>query len=188
MHSLKGHTRRVQSIASDLSGKFLATASWDCSVRVWNLAKGECVCDLKVARWEYLVKFVENNYPSLKCHLMIHVHSDVNSSTLRDIFILNILYSFHYSPVNSVSFHPEGQLIVTGQWDTTIAIWDVFHKTRKAVRHLFIPLLLFLLRTNCTFVYETHIIQRNWKLLTKLRKLSLHSLFILCILRTNILL
>lgn len=97
----------------------------------------------------------------MKCHLMIHVHSDVNSSTLRDIFILNILYSFHYSPVNSVSFHPEGQLIVTGQWDTTIAIWDVFHKTRKAVRHLFIPLLLFLLRTYYTFVYETHIIQRN---------------------------
>lgn len=147
-------------------------------------------CQRRMCVWPQSgkVRIPVNNYPSLKCHLMIHVHSDVNSRLLKDIFILNILYSFHYSPVNSVSFHPEGQLIVTGQWDTTIAIWDVFHKTRKAVRYLFIPLLLFLLRTYYTFVYETHIIQRNWKLLTKLRKLSLHSLFILCILRTNILL
>ena len=42
----------------------------------------------------------------------------------------------NYSPVNSVSFHPEGQLIVIGCWDSTLKIYDVFHKTRKAVSSL----------------------------------------------------
>ena len=50
MHTLKGHSRRVQSIASNPSGKLVASASWDCTIRVWNIAKGECVCDLKVGR------------------------------------------------------------------------------------------------------------------------------------------
>ena len=50
MHTLKGHSRRVQSIASNPSGKLVASASWDCTIRVWNVAKGECVCDLKVGR------------------------------------------------------------------------------------------------------------------------------------------
>lgn len=50
VHTLKGHSRRVQSIASNPSGKLVASASWDCTIRVWNVAKGECVCDLKVGR------------------------------------------------------------------------------------------------------------------------------------------
>ena len=41
------------------------------------------------------------------------------------------------SPVNCVSFHPEGQLIVSGSWDATLKIWDVFHKTKKAVSFCF---------------------------------------------------
>ncbi|KAL4232139.1 hypothetical protein ACF0H5_009714 [Mactra antiquata] len=38
-----------------------------------------------------------------------------------------------HSPVNCVSFHPEGQKIVSGQWDSTIKIWDIFHKTKLGV-------------------------------------------------------
>nr|KAG5700929.1 hypothetical protein BaRGS_034214 [Batillaria attramentaria] len=41
-----------------------------------------------------------------------------------------------HSPVNDVAFHPEGQLIVTGSWDALIRIYDIFHKTRKAVGNI----------------------------------------------------
>ena len=50
IHLLKKHSRRVQSCASDPAGKHVASASWDCTVTVWSLVKGESVCDLRVGR------------------------------------------------------------------------------------------------------------------------------------------
>ena len=71
---------------------------------------------------------------------------------------LNMLCIFDFSPVNCVGFHPEGQKIVSGQWDSTIKIWDVFYKSKLAVMMNF---LLFLINkfpkknflTKLAFVY-----------------------------------
>ena len=37
--------------------------------------------------------------------------------------------------MNCVAFHPEGQLIVTGHWDSAMRIYDVWHRSRKAVSY-----------------------------------------------------
>lgn len=39
----------------------------------------------------------------------------------------------HNTPINCVSFHPEGQLVVVGSWDTTLRIWDTFNQKRLKV-------------------------------------------------------
>ena len=39
----------------------------------------------------------------------------------------------HNTPINCVSFHPEGQLVVVGSWDTTLKIWDTFNQKRLKV-------------------------------------------------------
>ena len=35
--------------------------------------------------------------------------------------------------MNCVSFHPDGQSVVTGSWDAALCIWDVSTRKRKAV-------------------------------------------------------
>ena len=39
----------------------------------------------------------------------------------------------HNTPINCVSFHPEGQLIAVGTWDTRVRIWDTFNQKRLKV-------------------------------------------------------
>ena len=37
------------------------------------------------------------------------------------------------TPINCVSFHPEGQLVVAGSWDSTLKIWDTFNQKKLKV-------------------------------------------------------
>eukprot|EP00182_Erythrolobus_australicus_P001950 CAMPEP_0185833472 /NCGR_PEP_ID=MMETSP1353-20130828/2962_1 /TAXON_ID=1077150 /ORGANISM="Erythrolobus australicus, Strain CCMP3124" /LENGTH=51 /DNA_ID=CAMNT_0028531767 /DNA_START=37 /DNA_END=189 /DNA_ORIENTATION=+ len=40
---LNGHSDEVWSVAFSTDGKWLATGSWDYTVKLWNVATGECV-------------------------------------------------------------------------------------------------------------------------------------------------
>ena len=65
-------------------------------------------------------------------HLNLHYVGHVCSMLYSFIIIIKKTYC-DCSPVNDVKFHPEGQLIVTANWDATIKIFDILHRTRKAV-------------------------------------------------------
>ena len=43
----RGHSGRVNGVAFSPDGKFLATASWDNTARVWEVASGACVATLE---------------------------------------------------------------------------------------------------------------------------------------------
>ena len=44
---LKGHTSAVRSVAFDSSGKYLASGSYDDTVRVWDVSSMQQVAELK---------------------------------------------------------------------------------------------------------------------------------------------
>ncbi|GFO40942.1 telomerase protein component 1, partial [Plakobranchus ocellatus] len=47
--NLRGHSRRVNSCASDQQGKLVASGSWDCTVIVWNVkGSGNKLCSLDI--------------------------------------------------------------------------------------------------------------------------------------------
>jgi len=51
--SLKGHTQAVTSLQFGARARYpftLFSASWDCSVRVWDVAAASCVCNWSVGR------------------------------------------------------------------------------------------------------------------------------------------
>ncbi len=45
-----------------------------------------------------------------------------------------VIQTGHSAPVYSVAFSPDGQMMATGSWDTTVKLWDV--RTRKQLRSL----------------------------------------------------
>lgn len=47
---LKDHNRRVNSCASEHSGRLVASGGWDCSVFVWKAASAEKLCEFDVGR------------------------------------------------------------------------------------------------------------------------------------------
>ena len=44
---LRGHTREVTSVAFDVSGKYLASGSYDKTVRIWDVSTQQQVAELR---------------------------------------------------------------------------------------------------------------------------------------------
>ncbi len=112
---LKSHSRRVGSCASDPAGRVVVSVGWDCNIQMWDAQTGKSQGTLKKDQY---------------------VTSPVSEVLMRS----NALFSavchvvFDRCPLNCVSFHPEGKLIVTGCWDSTLKLYNIDTKERKAVR------------------------------------------------------
>lgn len=123
INSLTGHGGYVSSIAFSADGKFLASGSWDRSLRVWGVNTGRCLetfdCQSKV----YSAAFSSyGNSKFLACGAgdgTIHVW---NMSKGWEYFPLK---NGHSQVVESIAFSPKQELLVSASWDGAIILWDV---------------------------------------------------------------
>ncbi|KAJ3157060.1 hypothetical protein HDU89_002470 [Geranomyces variabilis] len=56
---LAGHEHNVPSIDFSTCGKFLASASIDCCVRIWNVDSGACIFRKFTNQWLWAVRFID---------------------------------------------------------------------------------------------------------------------------------
>ena len=67
--------------------------------------------------------------PGLKDHYQLRTLSSPlsPSSPLSSLFLYQLLTG-HEGPVSSLAFCPSRALLVSGSWDKTVRLWDVFEQ------------------------------------------------------------
>jgi WD40 repeat protein len=121
LRTLEGHTSYVKAVSITPDGKRAVSVSWDKTLRVWDLASGQCL------------KTLEGHTSSFKS---VNITQDGKravlgsyDSTIRlwDLASGQCLKTLkgHTLLVNSVSITPDGKLAVSGSDDTTLRVWDL---------------------------------------------------------------
>ncbi|HIK03209.1 MAG TPA: ribosome assembly protein 4, partial [Trichormus sp. M33_DOE_039] len=130
VNTLEGHSSQVFSVAYSPNSKYLASASTDNTIKIWDISTGKPVQTLK--GHSDSVNSVAYS-PDSK-----YLASTSSDTTIKiwDISTgkaLNTLKG-HSDSVYSVAYSPDGKYLASASEDTTIKIWDI--STGKTVQTL----------------------------------------------------
>lgn len=120
--TLSGHRGRVNSVAWNLYGRQVATASDDNTAKTWDIASGKLLQDFRGHRGHV------NSVAWSPDGRLIATASDDNTAKTWDVASGRLLQDFpgHTGKVISVSWNPDGRLIATVSCGNKIVkIWDV---------------------------------------------------------------
>ena len=127
---LQGHMHEVSSVAFAPDGKTIASASYDQTVRLWDVDTGEVRATLERPDGSpYLVSSVAfapdgKTIASASYDQTVQLW-DVDSGTIK-----NTLQG-HTDRVSSVAFAPDGKILASASFDQTVRLWDVDSATLK---------------------------------------------------------
>jgi len=118
---LEGHTERVYSAPLSFDGRLLASASYDHTIKLWDVASGH---ELRTFAGHSDMVFFDSLSPDGR---YLASASRDQSAKLWDARSGQEIYTFtgHQNWVHSVAFSPDGRYLATGSDDATIKLWDL---------------------------------------------------------------
>ncbi|MGF1934190.1 MAG: beta-propeller domain-containing protein [Nostoc sp. ChiQUE02] len=121
VNTLEGHSSTVNSIAYSPNGQQLASASWDKTIKIWDVTNGKLLKSLSGhSNLVYSVAYSPNGQQLASA-------SEDKTIKIWDVTSGKLLKCLtgHSDRVNSVAYSPNGEQLASASEDKTIKIWDV---------------------------------------------------------------
>jgi WD40 repeat protein len=129
---LHDHSLPITAIAYDPDGKFLASASYDRTVKIWDADSGE------------LVQTLRGHIGPVTC-IAFHPKGNMLVSGGKDqrlrlwerdekVWRPGNSWPAHASAINAVAFHPDGSYFASAGQDKLIILWQTNGKQQQALR------------------------------------------------------
>jgi WD40 repeat protein len=118
--TLFGHDAIVMALAFSPDGKTLATASYDRTVRLWDMADGKCLRKLTGHTDAVRALALSANgtrVASAGSDLSIRMWNVNDGSSLKS-------WHGHEDVIRALAFAPNGKLLISAANDRTIKVWD----------------------------------------------------------------
>lgn len=130
-YTLKGHKRGVAGVKFSPDGKWVASCSADCTLKIWSATTGALqhtleghLAGISTLAWSPDSRVLASGSDDKLIRLW-----DVTTGKA-----LPVPLAGHHNYVYSLAFSPKGNILVSGSYDEAVFLWDV--RTARVMRSL----------------------------------------------------